>query len=173
MLELGQVLKVDVTLHIAGVRQDVEVTSDGPLLDVKQNAAGGIITREIIDRIPKERDYTSVVTSLPGVDFEQLNRGIQIDGGSGADNRFFVDGNDRTNLYPASLFFSRAGPSRPSRSISSAGPGQAKRLRPRVPIVTRRHRQHDHEVWQQCVARQCWWAYTRMPCRERFVPRCN
>ena len=103
-LELGQVLRVDVTLPVAGVRQDVEVTSDGPLLDVKQNAAGGIIPREVIDRIPKGRDYTDVVTSLPGVDFEQRNRGIQIDGGSGADNRFFVDGNDRTNLVSGPSF---------------------------------------------------------------------
>ena len=35
---------------------------------------------------------------MPNVDNEPRSFGIQIDGGSGADNRFFVDGVDRTDL---------------------------------------------------------------------------
>jgi hypothetical protein len=97
-LELGQLLTIDLTLVPAGVTQRVEVKPVSPLIDVRQNAAGGIVPSEVIERIPKVRDYTGLVLSLPNVDYEARSGGIQIDGGSGADNRFFVDGVDRTDL---------------------------------------------------------------------------
>lgn len=97
-LELGQILKVDLALGVAGVAETVNVTGEAPLIDVKQNAAGANVGSAIIDRIPKGRDFTTVVTSAPGIGDESRNRGIQVDGGSGADNRFVVDGVDTTNV---------------------------------------------------------------------------
>ena len=98
--------------------QRVEVKSESPLIDVRQNAAGGIVPRDVIERIPKIRDYTGLVLSMPNVDYERRSVGIQIDGGSGADNRFFVDGSDRTDLLLGTSlyinFFARR-----SRQISS------------------------------------------------------
>ena len=98
VLELGQLLKVDLVLQVAGVAETVQVSAEAPLIDVKQNAAGANVSQETIDRIPKGRDFTSVVTSAPGINDESRNRGIQIDGASGADNRFMVDGVDTTDL---------------------------------------------------------------------------
>ena len=97
-LELGQVLKVGLTLAIGGVAESVQVKGESPLIDVKQNAAGADIQREVIDRVPKGRDFTAIATSAPGIDNESRNSGIQIDGASGADNRFVIDGVDTTNL---------------------------------------------------------------------------
>jgi hypothetical protein len=98
VLELGQILKVDLTLAVAGVAETVQVKGEAPLIDVKQNAAGANVSQEVIDRIPKGRDFTTLVTSAPGINDESRNRGLQIDGGSGADNRFMVDGVDTTDL---------------------------------------------------------------------------
>jgi hypothetical protein len=99
LLELGQVLKVDLTLAVTGVAESVQVTGDAPLIDVKQNAAGADVHAEVIERIPKARDFTAIATSAPGISDESgRNRGIQIDGASGADNRFVIDGVDTTNL---------------------------------------------------------------------------
>jgi hypothetical protein len=99
LLELGQVLKIELVLTPMGVTEVVHVQAESPMIDVKQNAAAGTIRSEIVDRIPKGRDYAGLVTFLPGVDSETRNRGIQIDGASGADNRFFIDGVDQTDLY--------------------------------------------------------------------------
>ena len=74
------------------------MTADSPLIDVKQNSAGANVQAEIIERIPKGRDFASLSTSAPGITNESRNRGIQIDGASGADNRFLIDGVDTTNL---------------------------------------------------------------------------
>ena len=78
--------------------ETIEVSGESPLIDVKQNAAGANVQAEIIERIPKGRDFAAVVTSAPGITSEARNRGIQIDGASGADNRFLIDGVDTTNL---------------------------------------------------------------------------
>ena len=65
---------------------------------MKQNAAGANIQAETIERIPRARNFTSLVTVAPGVTEEARGRGIQIDGSSGADNRFMIDGVDTTDL---------------------------------------------------------------------------
>jgi len=96
-LELGQVLKIDLALAV-GLSENIKVSAESPLIDVKQNTAGANVQSEIIERIPKGRDFAAVVTSAPGITSEARNRGIQIDGASGADNRFMIDGVDTTNL---------------------------------------------------------------------------
>ena len=97
-LELGQILKIDLAMGVGGVAENVKVTAESPLIDVKQNTAGANVQAEIIERIPKGRDFANLVTSAPGITNESRNRGIQIDGASGADNRFLIDGVDTTNL---------------------------------------------------------------------------
>src|SRR5262245_2890426 len=97
-LELGQILKIDLALAVGTVSESVKVTAESPLIDVKQNTAGANVQAEIIERIPKGRDFAAVVTSAPGITSEARNRGIQIDGASGADNRFMIDGVDTTNI---------------------------------------------------------------------------
>ena len=56
------------------------------------------ITADVIDRIPKGRNFTSVVQIAPGANDEARNGGIQFDGSSGSENRFVIDGMDTTNL---------------------------------------------------------------------------
>src|SRR6186997_566718 len=51
-LSLGQTLKVDFALPIAGMTESVQVTAESPLIDVKANAAAVSIQADIIDRIP-------------------------------------------------------------------------------------------------------------------------
>ena len=44
-LQLGQILKVDVTLAVASLAESVLVTAESPIIDVKQNAASASITK--------------------------------------------------------------------------------------------------------------------------------
>jgi carboxypeptidase family protein/TonB-dependent receptor-like protein len=98
LLSLGQVLKVDMAMQLAGVTESVQVSAESPLIDLKQSAAGATIRSELIDRVPKGRDFTSLVTLAPGASQESRGGGISIDGASGSENRFFIDGVDTTNL---------------------------------------------------------------------------
>ncbi len=96
-LLLGQVLKINFDLSV-GLTEEVQVTAESPIIDVKQNAATQSITTDLIDRIPKGRNFTSVVQIAPGANDETRNGGIQFDGSSGSENRFVIDGMDTTNL---------------------------------------------------------------------------
>jgi len=98
VIELGKLLTVDMVMDVAGLAETVQVTGESPLIDVKQNASFASIQKETLDRIPKGRDFTSVVSVAPGTNSESLAGGIQIDGASGSENKFIVDGMDTTNM---------------------------------------------------------------------------
>src|SRR4029078_6258306 len=92
-LNLGQTLKVDFALPIAGVTEAVQVTAESPLIDVKGNAAQVSIQAEIIDRIPKGRDFTSVINSAPGTEANAVRGGgTMVDGSSASEKRLIGDG---------------------------------------------------------------------------------
>src|ERR1700754_1022036 len=46
-LELGQVLKADVTMSVGGVAETVQVSGESPLIDVKQNASQASISADV------------------------------------------------------------------------------------------------------------------------------
>ncbi|MGE5359252.1 MAG: carboxypeptidase regulatory-like domain-containing protein [Bacteroidales bacterium] len=98
-LALGQILKVDLSLKVGGVAETVEVKGQSPLIDVKQSAAYATMEAQTLDRLPKGRDYTSVIVMAPGAQSEAKAGGeAQIDGASGSENRFIIDGMDTTAL---------------------------------------------------------------------------
>jgi hypothetical protein len=97
-LAVGKTLKVDLTMAIAGVAVSETVKGEPPLIDVKANAATSTVSSDIIDLIPKGRNFTSVLTQIPGSNNEGRFGGIMIDGSSASENRYMVDGLDTTSL---------------------------------------------------------------------------
>jgi hypothetical protein len=97
-LRLGQVLKIDFALTMSGVTESVQVKAESPIIDVKQNAAAVSIDAQLIDLMPKGRDFLSVITTAPGTQQESKSGGLQVDGASGSENRFVIDGLDTTSL---------------------------------------------------------------------------
>ena len=98
LVEVGKLLKVDLALQVAGVAESVQVTAESPTIDVKQSTAATNLRSDAIDRLPKGRDFTSLVTLAPGANSESRSGGLSIDGASAAENKFFLDGIDTTNL---------------------------------------------------------------------------
>jgi len=97
-LTLGQVLKVNLAMEIGGLTESVQITAESPIIDVKNSAAGQNINAAFIDRLPKGRDFTSLVTLAPGANQESRSGGISIDGASASENKWYIDGADTTNL---------------------------------------------------------------------------
>ncbi len=91
-LGLGQLLTIDMVLGIAGVSETVTVTGESPLIDTKQSASFANINTELIDHLPKDRDFTSLVTIAPGANAEEKAAGISIDGAAASENRYIVNG---------------------------------------------------------------------------------
>jgi Carboxypeptidase regulatory-like domain/TonB-dependent Receptor Plug Domain len=95
---VGQVLKLDVAMNVASVTETVSVLAESPTIDVKQATAATNIRADEIDRIPKGRDFQSLVTLAAGANMESRSGGISIDGASASENKWYLDGIDTTNL---------------------------------------------------------------------------
>jgi hypothetical protein len=97
-LAVGVLLKVDLKLVVGGVAETVNVVAEATTIDVKQTTAATNLAAEAIDRLPKGRDFQSVVTLAPGANQESRSGGMSVDGASAAENKFYLDGVDTTNL---------------------------------------------------------------------------
>lgn len=97
-LDLGKILKVDLTMALAGFSVTETVQAESPIVDVKQNAVTVTVTKDLIDLLPKDRNFLSALTGIAGLNDETRGGGIMIDGASGSENRILIDGQDTTNL---------------------------------------------------------------------------
>ena len=76
MLELGRNLVIDLTLSLATLSETVSVTAESSsLIDLKGNAATASITRATIERMPKGRDFTTILRQAPGAQAEPKSGG--------------------------------------------------------------------------------------------------
>ncbi|MCG8454978.1 MAG: carboxypeptidase regulatory-like domain-containing protein, partial [Holophagales bacterium] len=98
-ISLGERLNLNFTIQPEAVEDVIEVTAEAPIISVTQSDTSAVISQEWVENLPVGRDFTSVVTQVPSANDEQdALGGISIDGASGAENRFIVDGMDTTNL---------------------------------------------------------------------------
>ena len=98
-LRLGTLLTIPLTLSPGAMTETVQVVAESPLIDVKQSARATNLRAEDIDKMPKGRDFSSLVTQAPGANIENAKLGgISIDGASAGENRFIIDGAETGNL---------------------------------------------------------------------------
>ena len=57
-------------MQVGGLAENVQVIAESPIIDVKQNAATRAMQSEIIERIPKGRNFTTCSSSAPGANQE-------------------------------------------------------------------------------------------------------
>jgi hypothetical protein len=95
--KLGTSPKVDLVLKVAAVSENVTVTAEAQLVDVTSSSAQTSIRTETFEKLPRGRDFSSVVVQAPSANQNNKNGGISIDGASGAENRYIMDGVDTTN----------------------------------------------------------------------------
>src|SRR5688500_16039761 len=98
MLALGQQLEIHFTLPAVGAAESVAVTSEAPIIDVKQSTRAVSIREDEIAKLPRGRDFTSLANLATHTNAEGKTGGLSIDGASGAENRFVVDGMETTAI---------------------------------------------------------------------------
>ncbi len=98
VITLGKNLRVDLTLKVATQVEQLTVTAESPVIDIKSSASAASLRHEDFDLIPKGRDFTSIARLAPGARYEEKAGGISVDGASGAENKYILDGIDTTNL---------------------------------------------------------------------------
>jgi len=97
VVTLGSTPRVDLKLRLGTVAESISVTADAPLVDVTSSAISTEIRSEDFEKLPKGRDFTTIVTQAASANQETKAGGISIDGASGSENRYVVDGADTTH----------------------------------------------------------------------------
>jgi hypothetical protein len=96
---------VNIKLGLTTTAESVVVTSDalGVNVDISDSKVQTNITQKLIDQLPKGTSFTSVLRLSPGTRQEGLSGGFQVDGASGSENAFLIDGVPLENFRTGTL----------------------------------------------------------------------
>jgi outer membrane receptor protein involved in Fe transport len=93
---LGETMTVNFTMQ-STFSDEITVFSDTVSIDFKESATTTSIRELEIDYLPRGRDFTDVVSFAAGVVENNQAGGISVDGASGLENRYVIDGLDTTD----------------------------------------------------------------------------
>ncbi|MFO7732392.1 MAG: TonB-dependent receptor [Candidatus Aminicenantes bacterium] len=102
-LTLGQTIVINVILEPSAIEESITVIGQSPLIDVKSTVRGMTITKDTFQALPRGRNFDTLITTIPGVSNEPLLAGTSVDGASGLENMYYVDGADVTNIVSGRL----------------------------------------------------------------------
>jgi hypothetical protein len=96
---LGRTLSFSVQLQIGAVSEAVQVTGDAAKsVDLRSVTVAHNVTAEELDRLPKARTFQGIALVAPSVNAGLVEGGIQVNGASGAENAYTIDGVVTTSL---------------------------------------------------------------------------
>ena len=97
-LAAGKILKVNAPLAVAGTEQAVQVTEAAPMIDVTRTMIAHDISASEIALLPKARSFQQLAVLAPSVNSGDIEGGFQVNGASGAENQFIIDGVSTNSL---------------------------------------------------------------------------
>jgi len=98
IVRVEETITVDITMTPGTLEEEITVLGRSPLIDVKNTYKGMVMSKEMFQLLPRGRNFDSLVTAVPGVSNEPFLGGISVDGASGAENMYYIDGTDITHM---------------------------------------------------------------------------
>src|SRR5688572_17514513 len=90
---LGRTFEVNTEMSVGGLTETVQVTAEAsPLVDNRSTLIAHNVGVDEFDRLPKGRSFQSIALTAPSVNAGEVEGGFQVNGASGAENGFTVDG---------------------------------------------------------------------------------
>ena len=90
---LGRAFELDAQMRVGELTETVQVTAEAsPLVDTRSTLIAHNVTAEEFDRMPKGRNFQGVAMTAPSVNAGEIEGGFQVNGASGSENQFTVDG---------------------------------------------------------------------------------
>lgn len=100
---LGKDASIDIALQPATVSEAITVVATAPVLDTTSTSVGSNLDLAAIETLPTGRNYASIAQVVPGVSTDAnphnaTQHTITVYGSSGAENAFFIDGVNTTQM---------------------------------------------------------------------------
>jgi hypothetical protein len=102
-VELGRVARINFSLAAGGVAETVTVTANAAQVDTLSSASAITVDKTFFDQLPKGRGFYDLIQIAPGARNESKSGGYQIDGASGSENTYYLDGMEVTNVQTGVL----------------------------------------------------------------------
>ena len=102
ILLLGKTINLDFTLQIGQVKETIVVSGSLTMIDTSTTAVTHNVTSDEFDAMPKGRSFQDVALTAPSVNSGKVEGGIQVNGASGAENQFTIDGISTTSTINGS-----------------------------------------------------------------------
>ncbi len=104
VVSIGRTTQVDITVQPEGTNNTVDVTtSDVAPVDTTDSSIQTSISAQEMELLPKGTGFTGVLRSVPGTRPEARTGGFTVDGASGGENVFVIDGQEVTNYRTGTL----------------------------------------------------------------------
>lgn len=124
VVAIGKTTLVTITVNPGTNVNTVDVSSsDLPPVDTGNNAIQTAISAAKIELLPKGTGFTSILKSVPGTRPESRTAGFSVDGASGAENVFVIDGQEVTNYRTGTLNDSYSIPTQLVREVQVKSSG--------------------------------------------------
>ncbi len=91
-VSLGRAFDLDAQMRVGGLTETVQVTGEAPLVDQRSTLIAHNVSAEEFDMLPKGRSFQSIALTAPSVNQGEIEGGMQVNGASGSENAFTVDG---------------------------------------------------------------------------------
>ncbi len=95
---LGKNSRVDFKLEVGQITQSVVISADAAMVDTTSSATATTVDKSFFDIMPKGRSFADMISIAPGARSEAKSGGFQVDGATGAENTFYLDGMEVTNI---------------------------------------------------------------------------
>src|SRR5688572_1190039 len=103
-VSIGQTMQLTITLTPGSTVTTVDiVSSESTVVDATSNAIQTSISAQEIELVPKSTGFTGLLKTVPGTRPETRTGGFSVDGASGGENVFVIDGQEVTNYRTGTL----------------------------------------------------------------------
>ena len=99
---VGRPLVIDSTLELGGVAEAISVTAEVPPIDIRGTTVANNLNSEEFNQLPKTRSFQRLALTAPKVNAGEIEGGFQVNGASGAENNFIIDGISTSSLINGS-----------------------------------------------------------------------
>ena len=100
---LGRAARVSFKLEVGRVTESVMVSADAVMVDTATSQSAVTVDKSFFDLLPKGRGFYDLIAIAPGARNEAKTGGYQVDGASGSENTFYLDGMEVTNMQTGVL----------------------------------------------------------------------
>ena len=102
-VNIGTTTSLDIKLEVGQTTEVVEVAANAVMVDTASSSSAVTVDRSFFDMLPKGRSFTDLIAVAPGARNEGLAGGYQIDGASGAENTFYLNGMEMESIQSGTL----------------------------------------------------------------------